>query len=69
MTGPRARIHALFPTEEHAEELDMLLNAFRKDVVEFVLEMVKSACGDVSAEEVQDSSPTLEAWLEGRDLS
>lgn len=68
MAGPRARIHAMFPTEEHADELDTLLNAFRKDIVEFVLEAVKYAAGDDTAEDVADSSPTLEAWLEGRDI-
>ena len=68
MTGPRARIHAMFPTEEHADELDAHLREYRKDIVEFVLEAVKYSAGDDTAEEVADSSPTLEAWLEGRDV-
>ncbi|WP_333742675.1 hypothetical protein [Streptomyces ardesiacus] len=66
---PRASIHAMFATDdETAAKLDTLLNAFQKDVAEFVLEAVKYAAGDDTAEHVKDSSPTLEAWLDGRDL-
>ena len=68
MTGSRARIHALLPTEEYADELDAHLREYRKDIVEFVLEAVKYAAGDDTAEHVADSSPTLEAWLDGRDI-
>lgn len=64
----RARIHAMFTTDdESAAKLDALLNEFRKDVAEFVLEAVEYAAGDDTAEHVKDNSPTLEAWLEGRD--
>lgn len=66
---PRASIHALIPgiDDETAAKLDTLLNQYRKDVAEFVLEAVEYAAGDDTAEHVKDSSPTLEAWLDGRD--
>ncbi|MFE1205655.1 hypothetical protein ACFW5V_28625 [Streptomyces sp. NPDC058762] len=68
LMDPRASIHAMFATDdETAAKLDALLNQYRKDVAEFVLEAVEYAAGDDTAEHVKDSSPTLEAWLDGRD--
>ncbi|MFJ3037727.1 hypothetical protein [Streptomyces tendae] len=65
---PRASIHAMFATDgETAAKLDTLLNAFQKDVAEYVLWAVEQAAGDDTAEHVKDSSPTLAAWLDGRD--
>lgn len=66
---PRAGIHAMFATDdETAAKLDTLLNAFQKDVAEYVLWAVEQAAGDDTAEHVKDSSPTLAAWLDGHDL-
>lgn len=65
---PRASIHAMLATDdETAAKLDTLLNAFQKDVAEYVLWAVEQAAGDDTAEHVKDSSPTLAAWLDGRD--
>lgn len=63
----RARIHALFPAEETADELDARLREYRTEVVTSVLQAVEYALGDEAAEHLKIHNPELEAWLDGRD--